>query len=137
MISVFCGKLAEHVAGQSIPGGLLVTVPVPVPATVTDIVTFPGGGLATIPRQPASARVNSVDSNVNQNVYRDFIGELPLWRGGIWMKMSTGGLVLLPRMGDRLQRHANANALGPRGDRPFLELLVVAGWPWMACMIIH
>jgi hypothetical protein len=73
---VFCGKLAEHAAGQLIPAGLLVTVPVPDPAMVTDMVTFvePGGGLATIPRQPASARVNSADSNVNQNVYRDFIG---------------------------------------------------------------
>jgi hypothetical protein len=73
---VFCGKLAEHAAGQLIPAGLLVTVPVPDPAMVTDMVTFvePGGGLATIPRQPASARVNSADSNVKQNVYRDFIG---------------------------------------------------------------
>jgi hypothetical protein len=34
----FCAKLAEHVAGQLIPAGLLVTVPVPDPAMVTDIV---------------------------------------------------------------------------------------------------
>jgi hypothetical protein len=32
---VFCRKLAEHVVGQLIPAGLLVTVPVPVPASVT------------------------------------------------------------------------------------------------------
>jgi hypothetical protein len=32
---VFCAKLAEHVVGQLIPAGVLVTVPVPVPAAVT------------------------------------------------------------------------------------------------------
>ena len=32
---VFCGKVAEHVVGQLIPAGLLVTVPVPVPDMVT------------------------------------------------------------------------------------------------------
>jgi hypothetical protein len=79
---LFCGKLAEHVAGQLIPAGLLVTVPVPAPAMATDMVTVigePGGVLdPTTPRQPASARVNRADSNINQNVYRDFIGELLL-----------------------------------------------------------
>jgi hypothetical protein len=35
---LFCGKLAEHIAGQLIPTGLLVTVPVPAPAMVTVIV---------------------------------------------------------------------------------------------------
>ncbi|MGA2373877.1 MAG: hypothetical protein ABSF72_00050 [Candidatus Sulfotelmatobacter sp.] len=74
---VFCGKLAEHMPGQLIPGGLLVTVPAPVPAMVTDIVTFSEGGLATIPRHPPSARVDNADSNVNQNVYRDFITSCP------------------------------------------------------------
>jgi len=32
---VLCVKLAEHVVGQLIPVGLLVTVPVPFPASVT------------------------------------------------------------------------------------------------------
>ena len=32
---VVCGKLAEHVVGQLIPAGLLVTVPVPVPSMLT------------------------------------------------------------------------------------------------------
>jgi hypothetical protein len=34
---VLCAKLAEQVAGQVIPAGVLVTVPVPVPAMVTVI----------------------------------------------------------------------------------------------------
>ena len=32
---VFCGNAAEHVVGQLIPGGLLVTVPLPDPDIVT------------------------------------------------------------------------------------------------------
>ena len=32
---VFCGKFAEHVVGQLIPAGVLVTVPVPAPDSVT------------------------------------------------------------------------------------------------------
>jgi hypothetical protein len=32
---VFCAKLAKHVVGQLIPAGVLVTVPVPFPASVT------------------------------------------------------------------------------------------------------
>jgi hypothetical protein len=32
---VFCVKLAEHVVGQLIPAGVLVTVPVPAPSSVT------------------------------------------------------------------------------------------------------
>ena len=83
---LFCGKLAEHVAGQLIPAGLLVTVPVPAPAMVT-VIAEPGGVLdPTTPPQPASARVIRADSNVDQNVYRDFIGELLLQRDRIWMK---------------------------------------------------
>jgi hypothetical protein len=31
---VFCMKLAEHIVGHLIPAGTLVTVPVPVPASV-------------------------------------------------------------------------------------------------------
>jgi hypothetical protein len=84
---LFCGKVAEHVVGQLIPAGVLVTVPVPVPATVTDIVTLPGGGggpePATTPRQPARTMVirtmaNGADTALNQNVYRDSIGDLLL-----------------------------------------------------------
>jgi hypothetical protein len=85
---LFCGKVAEHVVGQLIPAGLLVTVPVPVPATVTDMVTSPGGGggggpdPATTPRQPARTMVartiNTADTELNQNVYRDSIVDLLL-----------------------------------------------------------
>jgi hypothetical protein len=73
---VFCGKLAEQVVGQLIPAGVLVTVPAPAPAmvTVTGIVE-PAGMGSTTPRQPASARVNAADSNVTQDVYRNFISE--------------------------------------------------------------
>jgi hypothetical protein len=84
---LFCGKVAEHVVGQLIPAGLLVTVPVPVPATVTDMVTSPGGGggglePATTPRQPARTMVtrtiNTADTELNQNVSRDSIDDLLL-----------------------------------------------------------
>jgi len=84
--SLFCGKVAEHVVGQLIPAGLLVTVPVPVPATVTEMVTPPGGGggpePATTPRQPPSTMVtrtiNTADTELNQNVSRDSIDDLLL-----------------------------------------------------------
>lgn len=33
--AVWSGKTAEHVVGQLIPAGLLVTVPLPVPANAT------------------------------------------------------------------------------------------------------
>src|SRR5947199_496926 len=42
---VLGGKLAEQVLGQLIPGGLLVTVPVPVPASTTVSCT-PGSNAA-------------------------------------------------------------------------------------------
>jgi hypothetical protein len=90
---LFCGKVAVHVVGQLIPAGLLVTVPVPAPAMVT-VSGTPGATLpSTTPRQPASARVNRADSNVNQNVYRDFMGELLLQRVGVWMKVGTKRVV--------------------------------------------
>ncbi len=76
---VFCGKVAEHIVGQLIPAGLLVMVPVPVPAMVTAIVKLGGaGGTGLSPTQPANIRVDSADTGANQNVYRDFIGELLL-----------------------------------------------------------
>jgi hypothetical protein len=77
---VFCAKLAEHVVGQLIPAGVLVIVPVPVPAIVTATlklsVVVTGEGLS--PTQPASIRVDSAHTGVNQNVYRDFIGQMLL-----------------------------------------------------------
>jgi hypothetical protein len=83
---LFCGKLAEHVVGQLIPAGVLVTVPVPDPAKVTDMVNVTGGGgPATTPRQPARTRVNRVD-NTGQNGYRGFIAALLLNRVRRWMK---------------------------------------------------
>jgi hypothetical protein len=84
---LFCGKLAEHVVGQLIPAGVLVTVPVPDPAKVTDMVNVTGGvgGPATTPRQPARTMVNRVD-NTGQNGYRGFIAALLLNRVRRWMK---------------------------------------------------
>lgn len=35
VIAVFCAKVAEHVGGQAMPAGLLLTVPLPTVATVT------------------------------------------------------------------------------------------------------
>jgi hypothetical protein len=91
---LFCGKFAEHVVGQLIPAGVLVTVPVPVPDKVTDMVTAAvGGGPATTPRQPARIMVNRVD-NIDQNGYRDFIVALLLNRVRRWMKLCTRWLVI-------------------------------------------
>src|ERR1700723_2141181 len=45
---VFGGKFAEHVEGQLIPAGLLVTFPVPAPASVT-VIARAGGGVVSIP----------------------------------------------------------------------------------------
>jgi hypothetical protein len=75
---VFCGKLAEHVLGQLIPAGLLVTVPAPAPAMVTVIVESEGVVNPTTPLQPAMASIDRADNDVNQNVHQDFIGELLL-----------------------------------------------------------
>jgi phage tail protein X len=91
---LFCGKFAEHVVGQLIPAGVLVTVPDPVPAKVTDMVTVVvGGGPATTPRQPARTMVNRVD-NTDQNTYRGFIAALLLNRIRGWMKPCTRWLLL-------------------------------------------
>jgi hypothetical protein len=77
---VFCGKLAEHVVGQLIPTGLLVMVPVPVPAMVTAIVKLPGvvepGGTGLSPTQPANIRMGRAHNNVNQDADLDFMAAL-------------------------------------------------------------
>jgi hypothetical protein len=72
---VFCAKLAEHAVGQLIPAGVLVMLPVPVPAIVTAtlklLAVVTADGLS--PTQPASIRVDSAHTEVNQNLYRDFM----------------------------------------------------------------
>jgi hypothetical protein len=90
---VFCGKLAEHVVGQLIPAGLLVIVPVPVPAIVTAIVkSFEPGGTGLSPTQPANMRVDKAHNNkVNQDVSLDFMASAP-HRDRFWMRGRGGGL---------------------------------------------
>jgi hypothetical protein len=78
VIWVFGGKLAEQVVGQLIPAGLLVTVPVPAPAMVTVIASLGAVLVPLRPTQPTSTRLDRTDNGVNQNVYRNFIGELLL-----------------------------------------------------------
>jgi hypothetical protein len=107
---LFCGKLAEHVVGQLIPAGVLVTVPFPVPAKVTDMVSVTGGGgPATIPRQPARTMVNRMD-NTGQNAYRGFIAALLLNRVRRWMKPCARWLLLSNLdLGDRAIVFASAD----------------------------
>jgi hypothetical protein len=116
---VFCGKFAEHVAGQLIPAGVLVTVPVPVPAKVTDMVTVAvGGGPATTPRQPARTMVNRV-ANINQNAYRGFIAALLPNRVRRWMKPCTRWLLVINLgFGDRAVVVASHACLSDRAVKP-------------------
>ena len=93
---VFCAKVAEHVEGQLIPGGLLMTVPVPDPAIVT-VIAGTGGVVdppPPLPPQPAKTRLAKADNDVNQNVCRGFMGVPLLKRVRLWMKSSRGWLFL-------------------------------------------